>query len=203
MSIIHRISVLFCFLIALSASAQEFKPFKVNISLGYAAPVGTGASGGVLISLEPKYGLSDAIDLGLRLETAVVAQSVNVSGSGSNANGTAQVKAFGSYLLTGNYLFSTNNFRPYLGAGLGLYSVAGTDVTIVNGTAGGQNVAVQASSIFGGMIRAGFKASHFNFGVEYNLVPNTKSVFGTNGTVESKNSYIGIKAGIDIGGGRR
>ena len=56
------------FLTTISASAQEFKPFKFNISAGYTVPVGQGSSGGILLSAEPKYGISDRIDLGLRYE---------------------------------------------------------------------------------------------------------------------------------------
>ena len=43
-------------LIGFTAQAQEFKPFKVNISLGAALPSG---GGGVLFALEPKYGIND------------------------------------------------------------------------------------------------------------------------------------------------
>jgi outer membrane protein W len=201
MRIIKNVSFLFCLLVAGSVSAQEFKPFKFNISLGYAAPVGQGASGGVLFSVEPKYGINDNIDLGLRAEGAIVASAIDVSGTGNNANGTAKVSGLGSYLLTGTYLFTTNNFRPYLGAGLGVYSVAGSTVTISNGSTN-DDISLESSTQFGGMIRAGFKASHFNLGVEYNLIPNSKGLALSGRTVEGKNSYIGVKLGIDIGGGR-
>jgi hypothetical protein len=48
--------VLFLALVAVSASyAQEFKPFRVGLGLGYAIPSGAGAGGGVLITFEPSY----------------------------------------------------------------------------------------------------------------------------------------------------
>ncbi|QDK79539.1 outer membrane beta-barrel protein [Spirosoma sp. KCTC 42546] len=186
-----------CMLVALSATAQEFKPFKVNVSLGFAKPLGVGASGGVLFAIEPKYGLSDNFDLGLRLETALVARSIVSNGNSV----TGDIGAFGSYLITGNYLFGTGNTRPFLGAGLGVYRVAsGGTVTVVDGQSP-QQVSLVAETKFGGMIRAGLKTGHFVIGVEYNAVPTTSNKLSST-TIDSKNAYLGIKLGFDIGGGR-
>lgn len=192
-----KLSALLLGLVAFSASAQEFKPFKVNVSLGYAKPVGKGASAGFLFALEPKYSLNDNLEVGLRLESAVVARAVVFN----NQTGDAEVKGLGSYLLTGNYFFSTENFRPYVGVGAGLYTVAGTTVTVVNGTAS-DDYTIEAESKFGFMGRAGFKAGHFNLAVEYNAIPKSSSKLQSV-TLESKNAYLGIKLGMDIGGGRR
>ncbi|MGV3557028.1 outer membrane beta-barrel protein [Larkinella arboricola] len=196
-------NLLFAFFtfITLSATAQEFKPFKVNVSLGYARPAGSGVSAGLLTSLEPKYGITDNLDLGLRAEVAVMARAITVNGQ----DGDVSAKGMGSYLLTGTYYFSQNNFRPYVGLGAGLYSIAGTSVTITDGQIEGENpddYTVEATNKFGAMARIGFKASHFNLGVEYNIVPTSKSdVLGQ--AINSQNAYLGIKLGVDIGGGRK
>ena len=185
-------------LLALAVCAQDFKPFKVNLSLGYARPAGQGASGGILLSVEPKYGLTDNLDLGLKGEVAVVANSISIN----DKNGDASVKGLGSYLVTGTYYLSKTNFRPYLGLGVGLYTIAGTTVTITDGQVDDKDYAVEASSKLGAMVRAGFKAGHFNLGVEYNIVPTSKSdLLGQ--AIHSKNSYLGVKLGFDIGGGRK
>ncbi len=188
-----------------AAQAQEFKPFKVNVSIGAAIPSG---GGGVLFAVEPKYGISDQIDIGLRLEGAGMARNVVVNGNSTSGD----AKFASSYLLTGNYMLSTAGFRPFIGIGAGLFGVGSTGV-VVNGTgpnAQTYNGTISAGSVFGGMARAGFKTGHFVLGVEYNLVPNTSSIvyddkavnkLGT--SVESKNSYVGVKLGFDIGGGRR
>ena len=193
----RKLSALLLCLVGISASAQEFKPFKVNVSLGYAKPTGKGASAGFLFALEPKYSLNDNLELGVRLESAIVARAVAFN----NQTGDAEVKGLGSYLLTGNYFFSTENFRPYVGVGAGLYTVAGTTVTVINGTVN-EDYAVEAESKFGFMGRAGFKAGHFNLSVEYNAIPKSSARL-QNVTIESKNAYIGLKLGVDIGGGRR
>ena len=68
-------------LVALSATAQEYKPFKVNVSVGYAKPFNAGTSGGFLFAVEPKYGVTDNFDVGLRLEAASVARGIKYNGN--------------------------------------------------------------------------------------------------------------------------
>lgn len=177
-------------------NAQEFKPFKVDLSTGYAIPSGKGAKGGILFVVEPKYAVMDALSLGLRMEIAVMARGYdlnNVDGGGS-----IDVKAAGSYLLTGDYYFTSNTVRPFAGAGVGLFSLAAASADENTGSV------ATAKSKFGGMLRAGAEISHFRFGIEYNLVGSTDLKDENNATVgTSKNSYIGIKIGAVIGGGRK
>ena len=185
-------------LAALSATAQEYKPFKVNLSVGFAKPINAGVSGGFLFAVEPKYGVTDNFDIGLRLESAVVARGIQENGN----TFTSDVGAFSSALITGNYLFGTSNVRPFLGAGVGLFTIgaAGTVVTDRNGQ--NQNVTFVNDTKFGGMIRGGIKAGHFVAAVEYNAAPTTSATLGTT-RVTSENAYLGVKVGFDIGGGRK
>lgn len=189
-------------LLSFSAKSQEsdLKPFKVDVSLGYAIPGGKGAKGGVLFAVEPKYAVMSSLSLGLRMEGAVVARF-----SGYDENGDvmdASVKASGSYLLTGDYYFTDNySFRPFAGAGAGIFSLASAEVNSNSGE-------VSSGTKFGGMIRAGFELSHFRLGLEYNLIPKTTFTgYDENGEITtgltSKNGYIGIKLGVCIGGGPR
>ena len=39
----------------MAQSESELKPFKIDVSFGYAIPGGSGAKGGVLFAVEPKY----------------------------------------------------------------------------------------------------------------------------------------------------
>jgi outer membrane protein W len=184
---------------AVAQSESDLKPFKVDLSLGYAIPGGSGAKGGVLLAVEPKYAVMSNLAVGLRMEAAVIARF-----SGYDAEGypnEASVKAAGSYLLTGDYYFSDNySFRPFGGAGAGIFSLAGAEVNSTQET-------VSASTKFGGMIRGGFEMKHFRLGIEYNIVPKTNFVgYDNNGepaTLKSKNGYLGIKLGFCIGGGPR
>lgn len=186
-----------CIGLAIISNAQtSFKPFKVDLSTGYAIPGGKGAKGGILFAIEPKYAVIPNLSVGLRFEAAVMARGF------ADQNGNAaevDVKAAGSYLATADYYLTNNTVRPFAGAGLGLFSLASASANDNGGSAGA------TGSKFGGLVRAGVEISHFRLGVEYNLVPQTTvTVIDGNSTYESKakNGYIGIKIGAVIGGGK-
>jgi hypothetical protein len=190
-------------IVGLSAVAQsknELKPFKVDVSIGYAIPGGSGAKGGVLFAVEPKYAVMSNLSLGLRFEGAVVARFAGYDADGNPNDVSA--KASGSYLATADYYFNNNySLHPFAGGGAGLFTMAGEEISSGSGT-------VSVGSKFGGMIRAGVEISHFRVGVEYNIIPKTTYTgFNSSGVLTegltSSNSYIGIKVGVCFGGGPR
>ncbi|QHT70900.1 hypothetical protein GXP67_31765 [Rhodocytophaga rosea] len=183
--------------ISFSAIGQEYKPFKVNISLGYAKPIQSGISGGVSLSLEPKYGLTNAIDLGLRLEGALMARGIVVNGD----NSIGEVGYTGSYLVTGNYLFGKANARPFLGLGGGLYNVTSSGTITITDGQSWEDITLVGDTKWGAMLRGGIKAGHFLVSLEYNFV-GASIVNLSDSSVKSRNDYLGIKLGFDIGGGR-
>ena len=179
-------------------SDREFRPFKVDVSAGPAIPQGSGSKFGLVIVVEPKYAIVDQFAVGLRIEEAVMARAVpNGDGTYSSAN----VSGAASYLATGDYYFSNQTFRPFIGAGAGIFGVASESVDN-----NGYETAIASGSMFGAMIRAGFEAAHFRLGIEYNIIGNsTAQTFDGSGNVVTsvaKNSYLGIKFGVCIGGGR-
>jgi len=190
--------------ISLSSKGQEdavhLKPFKVDLSVGYAIPGGTGVKGGIIFAFEPKYAVIPNLAVGLRMEGAIIAKF-----SGYDEDGNAmdtKVKVAGSYLATGDYYF-TNNYalRPFVGAGAGIFSIAGIEVN-------SSSEKISGGSEFGGMVRGGIEAGHFRLGLEYNIVPKTTfEGYDSNGNyvtgLTSSNNYIGIKIGACIGGGRK
>jgi len=171
---------------AFFGNAQEatFKPFKVDVAFGYAAPSGgSGTKGGVIFAIEPKYALNDMITLGLRMEGAVTAHAT-VDANGQDVTGDA--KASGSYLLTSDFYFSTSKFRPFAGIGAGIYTNAAVDDINASDE-------VKQGSSFGVAPRVGFELGHFRTAIEYNVAGKTGSF---------SNNYLGIKLGFFIGGGR-
>ena len=185
---------------AMAQSKSELKPFKVDVSFGYAIPGGSGAKGGVLFAVEPKYAVLSNLSLGIRFEGAVVARFSGYDPDGDPLN--ASVKASGSYLATGDYYLMNNySFRPFVGAGAGIFSLAGVESNSGSGE-------VSAGIKFGGMIRGGVEVSHFRLGLEYNIVPKTTFTgYDQDGNLTSgltsNNSYIGVKIGVCFGGGPR
>jgi len=197
-----KICLLLCIatVVSLSAISQEdLKPFKFDLSLGYAIPGGKGAKGGVLFAAEPKYAVIPSLAVGLRMEVAVVARGTS---NQEDNNSEFEVKASGSYLLTADYYFTDNySFRPFVGGGGGIYTLAAATVSEYDEEVNSSS----AKSKFGGLARAGFESRHFRFGVEYNFVPSTKfeDQYGSENNITTKNGYLGIKVGICIGGGPR
>jgi len=181
------------------SQAQTFNPFKVDLAVGGAIPSGSGAKGGVLFSLEPKYAVISRLSVGVRIEAAIMARGY-VSNDGSTAS--ANVSAAASYVATSDYYYTHTYFRPFTGVGAGLYRFASASIE-----SSGNSVGTTAGSKFGTMVRSGFEVGHFRLAAEYNIIgKNTQTyVDGSTGdkyTVTSKNSYMGFKLGFFFGGGR-
>ena len=184
----------------LTTNAQDgeriFKRFKGDVSLGYAKPVSSGSSGGVLFAMEPKFAIVDQLAVGLRIEGAVMARF-----TGNTINGDPEVedaKGSASYVATADYYFTNNyNIRPFIGGGAGFFGL----VSDIN-----DNYDEPAAKIkFGGLLRVGAEVRHFRFGIEYNIIPDTDvnsyDNMGNSIKVKSKNGYIGVKFGFCFGGG--
>jgi outer membrane protein X len=175
------IAVLICG-VALSAQSQEFKPFRVDAGIGYGLPFSDVLDGGIQFYLEPKYEVAPQIAVGIRWEGSLFA--------GVNEDGTsADAKLSSAYMATGDYYFNNNKFRPFVGLGLGLYSIAGASVTVNEDL----TVDEKAKNNFGALIRAGFDISHFRLAVSYNY----------GGKVGDETfHFFGATIGFYLGGGR-
>ena len=150
--------------------AREFKPFKVGIGIGYAVPgAGEGAGGGFLAYLEPAYRATDQVAVGLRLEGAFMVRGVE-GVNDQDVKGDASSVA--SYSLNSQYYFNNSNVRPFVGAGLGLFSLAAAKFNTASGNDPGLND-VGAETRFGFYPRIGLDAGHFNLVLDYNVIPPT------------------------------
>ncbi len=185
---------LLCSTLVTVTQAQEYRKFKVGFGLGYATSGGSGSSGGVLVTFEPAYRISDQLSIGLRLETAALTRGF--SSSTFSSGGTVGVAAVGSYTVNGQYYLGSGKFRPFVGAGLGLFSLASVSVS----SGGSSFDAAAAESKFGFYPRVGFDYGHFNMALDYNLIPST-AVAGSSETIN--NSYLGVRIGVFFGGGKK
>lgn len=181
-----------------SADDRQFRAFKVGVGLGFAVPgKGEGAGGGLLFFLEPAYRASDRILIGLRLESAIIVRGVEgVNNNNNDVKGKGSANA--SYTLNGQYYFNDNSVRPFIGAGAGLFSLAAGEF---NTAANNNNVStnkLDAKTVFGFYPRIGIDAGHFTLTLDYNILPKSN----LSGGGEVINNYLGIRAGIAIGGGR-
>lgn len=183
-------------LASVASQAQEYKAFKVGIGLGYGVP--SEGSGGVLLYLEPMYRVTDQIGVGLRLESAAfLGQPISGTPYTTSAFGV------GSYTLNGQYYFGNSTFRPFVGAGLGMFTLAAASADIA-----GSSVSIgAAATVFGFYPRVGFDMGHFNLSIDYNIIPSQETDIVIGGLITGKQtsnySYIGLRVGASIGGGKK
>ena len=179
------------FILNARSQSENFKAFKVDLSLGYASPANAGSgsgssSGGISFTFHPHYRLSDQFAVGVRVDAALLAYATY--DAIDNTVSDSQVASLTSYALTGEYYLLNGIFRPFIGAGVGLFSQSSIQVldangnTLVNGT-------LQQSKI-GVFPEVGFELGHFRVSGDYNFLPN-------------KAGYLGIKMGFFFGGGRK
>ena len=171
-----------------SAIAQtEFKPFRVDVGFGFAIP---NSGFGVLFNIEPKYAVIPQLSVGVKFELDLIVRDIEVNTSGDIADATAQ--AIGSYLATADYHLTRSTFRPFVGAGLGIYQIAAA-----TGSSEGSDddVEISGNSNFGAMIRAGFDVKHFRLALAYN--------FAGKDALDNNTGFFSITFGAYIGGGRK
>ncbi|MFW5700817.1 MAG: hypothetical protein ACOCWM_03925 [Cyclobacteriaceae bacterium] len=180
--------VLFITLTVANAQSENYKAFKVDLGALYGIGTDESYSAGIGFYLEPKYNVTDNIAVGLKWETAII--------GGADALGeSVSISAIGSYLITGDYYFGDSRVRPFAGLGTGLYALGAVDFDIDSGN-GSVDGSVDYGTKFGFAPRVGVLLGHFRLAAEYNIIT------GIEEGLASRN-YIAIKAGFEIGGGRK
>ena len=147
----------------LFAQDRILRYYKIDFNLGYALSTAPNQKYGLAFSVEPKYGFTDNLWLGLKVEGAAISfQTDPFIGIG-----------IGSTLITGEYsLLLTNNFRPFLGFGLGPYFQKGI---YKNSNDDPNNKFV---TNLGSAPRIGFEYRHFRLGLEYNIIQDSFDYYG-------------------------
>ena len=188
-------------LIALAVAngySQEQGGFRVGLDFGF---VPSSGGGGGMFSIEPKFNIKDNMNVGLRIGGAAIVRDLEGEDGGTT---TAKIAASSSFVGTYDYYFhkSGSSFAPYVGAGVGYYSLANVEIDDTT-TELPDSFSAAVSGEMGGLIRAGFEWGKFRLGVEYNLVPDS-DLEDINGNVvgTAKNAYLGIHLGFFVGGGK-
>ncbi|MBS1503908.1 MAG: outer membrane beta-barrel protein [Bacteroidetes bacterium] len=162
-----------------SSSGDTYHTFKFDIGLGYAIPssgTGNGVKAGVTFTLQPHYRLSDEFALGLRFEGAALGYQ--------DLDSKTKVSLMESYCPTGEYYLMNGGFRPFIGAGAGLFAQSSLKASNGNATL------VPSATNFGFFPEIGFEAGHFRLSADYDVAGNS-------------NNYLAFKIGAFFGGGKK
>ncbi|MEP1094495.1 MAG: hypothetical protein ABJG78_05265 [Cyclobacteriaceae bacterium] len=142
--------------------------FHIELGPNFNSPQGDFADAydlGIGFYIEPKYAITENIDLGLYL-------GANVFAGADIAGVSLDAQTLNPYLATGTYRFSTNKVTPYAGLGLGLYVAKAVEVTTtINGVT--TTDPGESNSEFGFAPRAGVYVGRLNLGLAYNLVKDS------------------------------
>ncbi len=164
-----------------SQDAQQYDKFKLGLGAGYiiGKPAGAFESthSGFILTLEPAYRVRDNIAAGLRLELSVFP-------------GDYSPAVLASVTINGQYYFSDEQFRPFAGAGLGIFTYS--EIKSFNHS-------------IGFYPRLGFDWRHFTLALEFNFIPGAASGydFVTNTTQKSSAYYLGVRVGGFFFGGKK
>jgi len=161
------------------AQSTDYHAFKFDLGLGYAQPSsGSGTKAGATFTLQPHYRLTDDFAIGLRYEAALI-------GYANGSTGAASVSALISGCATGEYYLSDEGFRPFVGAGIGVF-----DEASANSNSDASNTTLARSVNFGAFPEVGFEFGHLRVSIDYNVAGNN-------------NNYIAFHVGAFFGGGKQ
>ncbi len=171
--------------IHLYSQERVFKPFKIDFGFTYDAPLDNNAGNGGGLYIEPRYGVNDNLIIGLRIDGLFLGSSKINMGLESLDVSTTTINPI---LITGDYYFSTDNARPFVGLGLGMYkrTIHSVDLSVMHGIFIGPT----AETNFGFCPRVGLNVWHLRLAAIYNY------------TGKNISDFLGIQIGLEFGGGR-
>lgn len=190
------------FLSCFCLSAQKRDNLKLTTEFGF--PLATPSENlGLLFNIEPKLKVSEHLYMGLRIAIAINSQSFENQDSTQFIISNEFDHGFVSILPTLDYYWQKENLTPYLGLGIGPYSLANEIDIISRGRSNPEDdlFSLKVGYRLGILIRGGIELKKIRFGLEYNLVPKitmespieNKKI----GTVNS--SYLGLTFGLRFG----
>lgn len=151
------LSICAVMLFAFTASAQ----FHIELGPNFNLPQGDFADTydlGIGFYIEPKYALTDNIDIGLFLGSNGFA-GADVAGQSYGAQAIVPV------LATATYRLMDGKITPYGGLGVGMYFARAVEIDGVE--------VGDANSEFGFAPRAGVYVGRLNLGIAYNIVKDS------------------------------
>jgi outer membrane protein X len=169
----------------LYSQERIYNPFKVDFGITCDIPVSDDASFGGGAYIEPRYNVNDKLTIGLRLEGVYLSSgNVTVDFTSVDIKSTSVMVIH----ITGDYYFSTEKVRPFIGVGLGMYKKTIRSVSV--SASQGVDIGPKAKTNFGFAPRFGLNIGRTRLAAIYNY------------TGSDITDFLGIQVGFEIGGGR-
>ncbi len=180
--------------------AQEQGELRVGFNAGLAIPYhGRGLSA----DMDIRYNITDNFNAGVKAGLAAMIREINDDYLNFNASGMGSINT--SALITGDYYLNkgTSNFAPFVGGGLGCFSLINIYVSAYQQDDFNINMnEFNPDFTFGGLLRGGFELSKLRVALEFYLIPYT-TLYDVNleDIGRAANSYVNLSVGFYIGGG--
>jgi outer membrane protein X len=181
------------------AQAEDYEPFRFDSGLTgtYVSSNGRGGFGAVM---EPKVLIHDQVAIGARFEAAVM--------FGGNIGAAGDVKmdmgAAANILAKGEYLVSTSAVRPFVGLGLGFYSIGSQSIST-----GSMSAAIdqKGGRYFGIAPQLGIDLGRVRLAATYNAILRAdievhQVVGGAQQTASFSQNYLTFEMSFRFGGDR-
>jgi len=197
-----NIFILALTIISLQGFSQEKGKVRVGIDGALAFPnLGLGGGG----DLDIRYNVTDNINAGVKLGLAMMLKDLSLDDTGTSGEMTYGINT--SFLVTGNYYFSkgTSIVAPYVGAGLGSFTLANIYAAYDGSTTSYTSSTVpELDNKFGGVLSAGLEIWKFKLALNYYLIPQSRrfNIVTESYDGYSKNSYLDFTVGFYVGGGK-
>ncbi len=196
---IYLISLFFCLF---NIQAQKGSNIKLTLEGGFLA-FSKSENLGFFLNVEPKLKVSENTFIGLRIGATINSQVYENKDSTLFKIGHEYDNGFASVVPTFEYHWDKDNFRPYLGIGIGPYLLANyVDVSravIINPSE--DEFEIKIKYRLGILLRGGVERGKSRLGMEYNLIPKTDIKIPDGQKVGIvKSSYFGFAYGYTIGG---
>lgn len=175
---------------------------KNNIKLGVEAgilPSSKSDNLGFFLNAEPKLKVSENTFFGLRIGMVINSHSVENFDISQFSIDERSDNGGISLVPTIEYYLNKNNFRPYLGIGIGPYLLTNyIDVFAYSS----QNVLeATVKSQVGLLVRGGWESDRIRLGLEYNFISKANIQIPDDQKIGSvDNSFLGLSIGFTIKG---
>ncbi len=153
------------------AQSKNYLAFRMEITpfVSY-IPAEFGGWGGGL-SLEPKFNITDNIDAGIRFAETIFAGRNGISAGNGSSSVNLGITFMTSYGIVGEYFFTTNKFRPFVGLSFRRYTYASVSESVNAGNSNASvNVGARSARKWGFEPAVGISFPGIRLSVGYNLL---------------------------------